>query len=306
MKTMFAHIVMLLTAIAMTIFSTTAKAQNRIKGSNNIITEERTVPTDYKAISVSQAIDVLVSNYDGDKATVSANDNLMEYVKIDLKGDVLQIYLDNSKHKSFSNINIGVRLPKNEALCNIKATSASDVTVSYPLKGNRVAADASSAAEITLEDIQAKEVVLKSTSAATINLKESTVGNMTVETSSAAKILVKTKASNIKSSATSAAELNIYTLCTNISVDGSSSADIQLAGKAKNLTANATSAADIDAEDLEVDGIADAKASSGADIEVWCNGTLNATAASGADIDWKGKAKAQISKSSGGSVSKID
>ncbi|MBR5877075.1 MAG: DUF2807 domain-containing protein [Alistipes sp.] len=312
MKKLFSKLAILLTAIVATLFVVDANAQgisfgsgkNQIKGSKTFITEERTVPTDYEGIQVSHYINVLISPNDGDKATITANDNLMQYIKIEQKGDVLKIYLDNAKVKSFSNISIDVRLPKNEKLKSIKATSAANVKVGYKLDGSNIDADASSAGEITFDNIKAKEIKLNSSSASKINIKESNVANMTIEASSAAEILVKTKAQNIKSSATSAAEVNIYTLCTNISVEGSSSADIKLSGKAKNFTANASSATDINAEELEVDGVADLKASSGAEIEAWCNGKLIANASSGADIDWRGKASAEVSKSSGGSVSK--
>ena len=312
MKNLFTSLVILFSAILATLFAVDANAQsisfgggkNQIKGSKTFITEERPVSNDYEGIQVSHSINVLISPNDGDKATITANDNLMQYIKIEQKGEWLKIYLDNTNNKSFSNISIDVRLPKNEKLKSIKASSAAHVKVGYKLKGNNIDADASSAGEITFNDVETKELSLKSTSASTINIKESNVGNLIAEASSAAEILAKTKATNIKCSATSAADVKIYTLCTDIAVDGSSSADIKLSGKAKNLTANSSSAAEIDAEELDVAGLADLKASSGAEINAWCNGQLKANAASGADINYKGRAKAQVTKSSGGSVEK--
>ena len=285
-------------------FYSCAVSQESIVPSKNYATQKVKVGS-FDGISTSTSIDVIYTQTSGQPdVEIYAPDNLMEYVIIEQKGDVLKIYLDNAKVKSFSNMSIDIRLPKNEKLKSIKATSAANVKVGYKLDGSNIDADASSAGEITFDNIKAKEIKLNSSSASKINIKESNVANMTIEASSAAEILVKTKAQNIKSSATSAAEVNIYTLCTNISVEGSSSADIKLSGKAKNFTANASSATDIDAEELEVDGVADLKASSGAEIEAWCNGKLIANASSGADIDWRGKASAEVSKSSGGSVSK--
>lgn len=303
MKTLFSHIVILFTAIASMLFCSEAKAQ-KITGSKNIISEVRTFSNNYETLKVSHGIHVALLTHEGNTAQVFANDNIIPHVKVENSGSELKIYLDNSKYKSFNNIDVSVRLPKNTKLNTINASSAANVVVTYPIKGSKVVADASSAAHIEIGNIEAKTLYIDSSSAADVTIKDSTVDNIDAETSSAATIELKTKAETIKGSATSAATLNIYTLCTSISVKGSSSADIDLSGKAKNLSVDVSSAADADAEELEASGEAVLSASSGAEISAWCNGTLKATASSGADIEWKGKATAEVKKSSGGSVSR--
>ena len=297
MKTLFSYIVILFTAFASMFFCNEAQAQ-KITGSKNITSEQRPISNDYQSLKVSHAIKVTLTTSQDAKAFITANDNIMPYVKVENSGSELKVYLDNSKYKSFNNIKVTVQLPQNPKLNYIDSSSAGKVAVHHPLK-------ASSAAHIEFfGNIEAKTLFINSSSAAEVRILESNVDAIDASATSAAKIELKAKAESIKADASSAANIDIYTLCTHLVAKGASSADIELSGKAKNLSIDVSSAADADADELETSGEAVLSASSGAEISAWCNGTLKATATSGADIDWKGKATAEVKKSSGGSVSR--
>ena len=304
MKTLFSYIVILFTALASMFFCQEANAQ-KIKGSNTITSEQRPISNDYQSLKVSQGIKVTLTTNQDPKAFITANDNIMPYVKVEKSGSELKVYLDNSKYKSFSNIKVSVQLPQNPKLNHIDASSAAKVDVDQAIDNSKVTAEASSAAHIEFRgEVKAKTLYIKSSSAADIRILDSNVDAIDAEATSAAEIELKAKAESIKAVASSAANIDVYTLCTHLVANGTSSAELSLSGKAKNLSINVSSAAEADADDLEVSGEAVLTAASGAEISAWCNGTLNATASSGADIEWKGKANAQIRKSSGGSVSK--
>ena len=304
MKTLFSYIVILFTAFASMFFCNEAKAQ-KMTGSKNITSEQRAISNDYQSLKVSQGIKVTLTTSQDAKAFITANDNIMPYVKVENSGSELKVYLDNSKYKSFNNIKVTVQLPQNPKLNYIDSSSAGKVAVHHPLNASKITAKASSAAHIEFfGNIEAKTLFINSSSAAEVRILESNVDAIDASATSAAKIELKAKAESIKADASSAANIDIYTLCTHLVAKGASSADIELSGKAKNLSIDVSSAADADADELETSGEAVLSASSGAEISAWCNGTLKATATSGADIDWKGKAIAEVKKSSGGSVSR--
>jgi Putative auto-transporter adhesin, head GIN domain len=81
--------------LAIILSTTTAKAQNwfgkKIKGNGNEISEKRTVSS-YEAIKVIGNFDVeLISGTEG-KITIEAEENLIQYIAVEVKNNVLKIY----------------------------------------------------------------------------------------------------------------------------------------------------------------------------------------------------------------------
>ncbi len=90
----------------------------------------------------------------------------------------------------------------------------------------------------------------------------------------------------------------------NLSCKTSSGASAKLKGKALRFKAEASSGSNLRASKLEAEHCI-AKASSGADIDVFVNKTLEARASSGGDIEYSGNPENVDKKtSSGGDVSK--
>lgn len=108
----------------------------------------------------------------------------------------------------------------------------------------------------------------------------------------------------ISITSTSGADIRITVDAISVETKSTSGSDIKIAGKAINHASSATSGSSIDAYDLESKNVI-AKATSGADINVYASEKLDASATSGGDIDFKGNPK-KINKrsSSGGDVSK--
>ncbi len=112
------------------------------------------------------------------------------------------------------------------------------------------------------------------------------------------------KTDEISITATSGADIRISVDATSVETSSTSGSDIKISGTTINHASSATSGASIDAYDLESKNVI-AKASSGADINIYASEKLEAKATSGGDIDFKGNPK-QVNKksSSGGDVSK--
>lgn len=108
----------------------------------------------------------------------------------------------------------------------------------------------------------------------------------------------------ISITSTSGADIKISIDASSVATKATSGSSIKITGITKNHTASATSGSSINAYNLESRNTI-AKASSGADINIYASEKLEANASSGGDIDFKGAPKQLRKKtSSGGSVSK--
>lgn len=112
------------------------------------------------------------------------------------------------------------------------------------------------------------------------------------------------KTNEISISATSGADIKIEVDAESVSTSATSGSDIEITGFTINHAANATSGSSIDAYDLKSENVI-AKATSGANINIYASQKIEAKATSGGDVDFKGNPTSVNKKStSGGSVSK--
>lgn len=261
-------------------------SQQRFRGSGNIITEQRTVPTDYRGIRTSRAIKVTLEDRSGTTAIIRADDNLMPYIKIENNGGILEIKIDDKIH-SINNITAEISLPKSTNINLLEASSASRINVDYTIQSSELEIDAASAAHIYIS--------------------KADVSSCDIEVSSAANVRGSIIASQCDIEASSAAHARLQLLTKSCEADASSAAKIVLSGEAGSLSADASSAADIDAANLKIMANGIANASSGANIKVDAGKSLSAKASSGGTVRYKSEndLNIRINKSSGGSVRKM-
>lgn len=262
------------------------KSQQRFRGSGNIITEQRTVPSDYRGIRTSRAIKVTLEDRSGSTAIIRADDNVMPHIKIEDNGGILEIKIDD-KIRSINNITAEVSLPKSANINLLEASSASRINVNYTIQSSTLEIDAASAANIYIS--------------------KADVNSCDIEVASAAHVKGSIIASRCEIEASSAAHARLQLLTKSCEADASSAAKIVLSGEAGLLSADASSAADIDAANLKVLNKGIASASSGADIKVQAGESLSAEASSGGSVRYKSEndLNIHIKKSSGGSVRKM-
>lgn len=130
-----------------------------------------------------------------------------------------------------------------------------------------------------------------------INLLKSSSGSSIISENA-----IRSESVQIKSS--SGSSIRVEIVAPEISIAASSGSSIKIIGKTNNFTAKASSGSSIKADRLEAVE-AEAKASSGAHIELNVTGVLTASASSGGSIDYEGNPKKLIKNtSSGGSVYK--
>ena len=212
-----------------------------IEGSGNVTTEKRIVQGDFKKVSVSNAIDVVIEQSDKTEIIVEADDNLQKEIKTTVENGTLIISCEFTSFQNVTKKKVIVKMP---VIDELEASSASTVTSTAVLRGTKIKLDASSAATMNV-NIESDEIDLDTDSA----------GSITIE------------------------------------------------GKALKVKTSASSAANIEAEKLLANEI-EADANSGASINIHPIVSLKAKANSGGSINYEGSPKTiEKSENSGGSIS---
>ncbi len=126
------------------------KGRNELKGSGKMITRTMEAP-EFNGIHASRDVQVVLSAT-ADKITVTADDNLMQYVKVDVEQGTLVATMDLREKRlySISNIHITVTVPARSNLQLLKASSDANILGETQLKSDKIRLEASSDGKITL------------------------------------------------------------------------------------------------------------------------------------------------------------
>lgn len=176
-----------------------------IQGSGNVTTEKRIVQGDFKKVSVSNAIDVVIEQSDKTEIIVEADDNLQKEIKTTVENGTLVISCEFTSFQNVTKKKVIVKMP---VIDELEASSASTITSTAVLRGTKIKLDASSAATMNV-NIESDEIDL--------------------DTDSAGSITIEGKALKVKSSASSAASIEAEKLLANeIEADADSGASINI------------------------------------------------------------------------------
>jgi hypothetical protein len=177
-----------------------------------------------------------------------------------------------------------------------KTIDADDFTASVSSSGTIKLAGV--AGDSRLSASSSGELFAKDLKSATVRISASSSGEATATATGTGKNVVD---------ASSSGEATVYsTGAGDFTVEASSGGDAKLSGACASIDVSASSGADVEAEDLRC-ASAKVSASSGADVDVYASGMADGRASSGADVEFAGNpAQKEISKSSGGSVNFSD
>ncbi len=137
-----------------------------VKGNRNVITQDRTISSDFDAIHVSYGIQVELTMGATTSLTVEADENLHDIIRTEVEDGVLRIYAEKN---IFSSKKRKVYLSATE-INEIKATSGASVRSENNIKSEDMIVKTTSGANVTLE-IEAVNVSCSSTSGSNIRLK---------------------------------------------------------------------------------------------------------------------------------------
>ena len=191
-----------------------------VKGSKNVITQERTISEKFSEVKVSTGIDLYLTQGNNVSVTVEADDNIIDLLITEVKGDVLHVHFDKNIGRVESK-KVYLTMPDIKSL---KASSGADIVTKSKIKADKLNISASSGADIEAE-LEVNELICKSSSGSDIDLRG--------------------KSNKATVQASSGSEINASELIVNhVIAESSSGADITITAN-ESLTADASSGADI-------------------------------------------------------------
>ena len=191
-----------------------------IDGNRNVVTEDRSISSDFESIKVSQGLDLYITQSNDVSLSVEADENLHELIMTEVDGNVLRIYTtENIRRAASRRINLSI-----SDISSIKATSGSDVFSTNTIEVDELELNCTSGADIKM-DVKTETLNAHSTSGSDIRLSGTTTELIAEATSGSDIEASELRAEKSRVKATSGADISVNT--------------------SKELTARATSGADI-------------------------------------------------------------
>ncbi|MEO8535226.1 MAG: head GIN domain-containing protein [Flavobacterium sp.] len=215
------------------LLSTIANAQwskNRIKGNGKVVSNNRST-AGYDGIKVSGFFDVdLVSGKEG-TITVKAEENLQQYIKVQVEGNVLKIYTEKNANISPGiGKTIQITIPF-EKISNVSLSGSGDVRSKSIIKSDAFTAALSGSGNLNL-DVDATTFDLAVSGSGDIVLKGNT-GSLTTKLSGSGDIdAASLKAKNVDITISGSGDSKVF--CSeNLKARVSGSGDIEYKGDPK-------------------------------------------------------------------------
>ncbi len=251
-------------------------SKDAIVPSKNYITQKVKVDN-FDGISTSSSIDVKYTQTTGSTdVEVYAPDNLMEYVKLEVEGEMLKIFFYSEETGKSINIKgkhdteVRIAAPAVHAL---RASSSGDIFLMNGLQcEEEVSLSASSSGDIKGGNILCKALETEASSSGDIELENVECTSLITEASSAGDISIN----DVKAET--------------VNVQASSSGDVSLAGVCRSAKFESSSAGDIEADELKAEHVI-AKASSAGDITCHATESLEVSISSAGNVSYKGDPK---------------
>ena len=209
---------------------------------NGVITE-KTYDGDIDQIKVSTSIDAEVIKSDTEKVVISAPSDIMDNIKVALKGGVLAVYVDSGFGNNISTKNVRVKIYVKD-FNQLSADSSADIKVLDTFTQDKVDVYISSSASIDVANLEANDLRIYTNSSGDFSGKIWAV-NLGAYASSSGDINIFGKAKNATMDSNSSGDLKATDLIVeNAILSASSSGDI-VTSVSKSLTANANSSGEI-------------------------------------------------------------
>jgi len=212
---------------------------NSIEGSGNVTTEKRIVEGDFKNISVSNAIDVVIEQSDATEIIVEADDNLQKEITTKVENGTLII---SCKYSSFNDVTkkVTVKMPVVEKL---EASSASSINSKKVILGEKMDLESSSASTINI-NTESDSVICSASSGSTINVEGKALKLKTDASSGSTIDAKKLIANDIDADASSGASISIHPKVS-LKAEANSGASINYEGSPKTLEQKSNSGGSI-------------------------------------------------------------
>ncbi|WP_452220688.1 head GIN domain-containing protein [Lacinutrix salivirga] len=233
--------------ICAVITTTTAQAQlwgnKTIKGNGTITTITKTT-SDYDSIKCAGWMDFVLEEGTEGKITIKGEENLLEYIVVEVKGNELIIKTENNTTlKTSRNNTITITIPF-KSIDKVTLTGSGDITSKDTIKENRFETSVSGSGDIIL-DVQAKSIKAKVTGSGDLTLTGNTEDLEASVTGSGDFHGFKLNASNTEASVTGSGDVEVVST-KKLKAKVTGSGDIDYKGNPSTINTKITGSGDID------------------------------------------------------------
>ena len=138
---------------------------NGIKGSGNVITENRTINESFSKIEVNSGIKLVVEQSENKSVTIEADDNIVSHITTKVENGTLIIETD-SGYNTDQNPKVVVKLP---VVSGLKATSGSSISTSNRLVTENITVSLNSGSSGEIE-VEADYIKVESESGSSVDI----------------------------------------------------------------------------------------------------------------------------------------
>lgn len=258
----------------------------RIRGNGNKIIENRQSAMQFSEIVVNTCIHLVVSDRRDGDILVRTDENIMPYVKMEVRNGVFRAWLDNTSSHDMENVRVDIEMPYNGKIREIEAYAASSVTVVPLLKANEVELTASGASFI-VANIHSKsaEITLSGASSAEVRV---TTDELEISASGASKVKLSTAACRVCDIDVVGASKVTGTLTTaECDIEASGASKVALTGSARQGDFEISGASKLDASKFTTE-ICSVEASGASAAYIHCTTSLTAEASGSSKIGYSG------------------
>ncbi len=136
-----------------------------IKGNGEVVSEDRTISSNFNEIKVQQGIQVYITQGNSTELKVEADENIIDILRTEVKNNQLNIYFDKNVYKASSR---KVYLTTSD-ISKIETSSGASVKTENTIETTILELDSSSGSAIKMY-VNADEISSSSSSGATINI----------------------------------------------------------------------------------------------------------------------------------------
>ena len=243
--------------------------------------ENRSVSA-FTGIDASGVFDITVTKGDTESLTIESDDEVMPYVRSEVRNGILHLYLDNGNR-----------------LRNIKALRA------FVVMKNLDKVTLSGACKLTANDLFSPDKFKADCSGASNMTVNVNTGQLNIETSGACNILIKanvTGDTNLDMSGTS--KIRGELKATNVKFNSSGVCSVELTGSATDMKMDVSGASKIMTEDFLVK-TATIKSSGSCKVAVNVTDVLKINSSGAASVDYKGSPTLEVNNSRAAKVRKM-
>ncbi|WP_166921831.1 head GIN domain-containing protein [Flavobacterium poyangense] len=234
------HITKFIVATVTAILFASCGNINSVEGSGKVTKEKRTVQGDFKNVSVSNAIDLVIVQSDSTEITVEADDNLQNDIVTKVENGTLRI---SCKFNSFRNVTMKKVTVKMPVIDKLEASSAASVQSKNTIQGVDIDLETSSAANMNV-DIESDNISCDSGSGSNISVKGKALKLTTSASSGATIDAQKLLANEVHADASSGGTISVHPIV-NLKAEASSGGNISYDSTPKTIERRASSGGNI-------------------------------------------------------------